>query len=878
MTRSRRVPDAPASVRPVPASGGATDETEAGARQVHRRRRRRKRQRVVARGWLEAHSSKLGVGLLAAVVAGSALAIGTVHVVALLAVAPFALAAGALALATERLSLARLPAPVWLMIALALYCVLQAIPLPIAIVQSVAARNAIVWRGSLELVGDAGARFFPVSLDPGATLVEALKWTCYASVFAVAAFVARERGLHSILAIVFGSALAVALITLAHRATGATRLYGLYKPEFAAPPFALAPLLNANNLAGYLNLGAFAGMGLVVARDAKRPRWLLALGVSVVVAVSSLSASRGGWLSLLMGVPLLVFALRRTRGSLQGQRRRVLIGLQLGALGCGLALFLLGATENVWKGLHEESLKKLDLLNWSRPLIAQHPWVGVGRGAFETAFPAYRGDFGHHIYAHAENFVAQWCSEWGLPVALLALGAFVWMFRPRALDLRHSASATSAYVGVVVLLAHNLVDLALEVASVSIALAAVLGGLWGASRSRAVPKLPDRLPFPAGSAAVALLGTALIGLVVVHGTHSAVDDRAELGHAVATSGASPRTADVGDLLGNIKSAIRRHPADPFLPMLGAVVLARTGGNALPWIARAIERDAMEGRPHMLLAYILATHGARDQALLETKLAVERDSALSAPGSLLVLGISHSFDELLRAVPPGTAGANFLVSLARRVKRVPELRAKLLEEAMRRDADFETAAVLRADDLLTDLAARSGACGGQQRPTCIARVQRICDALARAPHPSDKSVVIHARLLMTDGNLAEAQRVLAKGCLLEPDYADCWRLRVLAVPLDAPPDALNALANAYLDIACRKSRECSATAMWLGDQLARHRDWRGAARMYERSARESGSKAAWQRTANAASRAGMDALAMHALRHVGSAGSSQALRR
>src|SRR6185503_8509553 len=95
--------------------------------------------------------------------------------------------------------------------------------------------------------------------------------------------------------------------------------------------------LNPNNLAGYLNLGALAGLGLILTKKPILPTWLVGVGVMLIVGVD-----------------------------------------------------VTGATRDTWTELLQKDLSKIAMLVWAKPLLRDHPWFGVGRGAFESVFPVYR--------------------------------------------------------------------------------------------------------------------------------------------------------------------------------------------------------------------------------------------------------------------------------------------------------------------------------------------------------------------------------------------------------------------------------------------------------------------------------------------------------
>src|SRR5204863_415700 len=83
-----------------------------------------------------------------------------------------------------------------------------------------------------------------------------------------------RRGAAWGITVVFVAAVLAALTTVGHGLAGATRVFGLYQPAFHASSWHIGPLLNPNNLAGYLNLGALSGLGLMQARKPRIPAWL----------------------------------------------------------------------------------------------------------------------------------------------------------------------------------------------------------------------------------------------------------------------------------------------------------------------------------------------------------------------------------------------------------------------------------------------------------------------------------------------------------------------------------------------------------------------------------------------------------------------------
>src|SRR6185369_16609434 len=436
------------------------DTTETETNQTTGRRRRSQKRR--------SKTERLGSicdGVLGLVVVGSVLAIGTVHIPVLLAVSALALA-GAIA---ELMTLRRVPVPAAVLAAFGLFSALQAISLPAAWVKTMSPATADVWLRCLVPLGQPAPRSFPLSVDPSASIAEALKWLTYASVYVMAMRTRARRGSAWLAVLLFGSVTLVSLITLLHGIADLPEVYGLYHPDFRPGRWNVGPLLNSNNLAGYAVLGLFTGGGLLLSGRSPLPRLALMIGLGAISAAISLSGSRGAILSVIIAGIVALIWLLRTRG-IQITARGVALGMAPLVLGIAVAIAL--GTSNEANELASFDMKrKVSVWLWSLPMIREHALVGVGRGAFETAFPPYRGALDYDwaiVVTHAENFVIQWIAEWGIPVGVCALVVIVgyvlreW-FRSSPDRLRFMVMT-----GLVALLLQNLADLGLEVPALAI--------------------------------------------------------------------------------------------------------------------------------------------------------------------------------------------------------------------------------------------------------------------------------------------------------------------------------------------------------------------------------------------------------------------------
>jgi tetratricopeptide (TPR) repeat protein len=829
---------------------------------------------------------------LGVLVVGSALAVGTVHYEVLIWVAGFAVVSTSVVLVLARSQVRALPPPALVLLALAAWSALQALPMPIAVLSKIAPHNADVWTRALHPFGDPALRFGSISLDPGASLVEALKWFVYAMVLTLASLVSSWRSRAVGPAIAFASAVCVALVALGHGLVGATSLFGVYTPELAVPRWGMPPILNPNNLSGYLNLGAFAGLGLLLAHrgdDPLRPlvrRGLIGAGLALVVAVSVLAASRAGALGLALGVMLFAALVwlsgseRRERAALRGEKlsgRRASVPAVL-ALGGGILLAIVGASDTTWAELWEANAEKLRIASWSRPLIKDFPRFGVGRGAFESVFPAYRPASGHVLYAYPENFLVQWTTEWGVPVAAAACLALVWIYRPSR--ERHQANSVriGAWVGIGVLLLQNLVDLALEIPAVAILVAAVLGALYterpvtdaipppdresnSTERRRRKRSLWRRVRRRALALATFAAGALVFGLATVYGHNSLSDERSELRAAYQAL----RFDDVEAITAfqkRLRETILRHPAEPYFPLLGAIAAHRTkGGNPLPWISAALERDPENGRAHLLLADILAAKGAVLQALMELRIAVEDEPALVYTAGLAAVRFTKDTDALERAAPGGSSGALMLVTIAGAIQgnEKRDVRMMLFNKALGRDPASVEALSARATELLGAITSNLPPCGASERKECLDRVRQDGDAIRRIAPMSCQPLILQARVFELEEQIDAGEDILAAGCTSCREAESCAADRVRLAAKKKASDRLTGAVRAYLAVACSREVPCIHPQTFVGDILAGRADWTLAAEHYRLAAMAADTSDAWLKAANAASHAG-DAIA------------------
>lgn len=771
--------------------------------------------------WLSSErADAAAIAALSVLVAGSALAVGGAPPIVTLVLAPLAFIAAVICTWMPSTGRGTSLAPFAVFVALAAYSALQALPLPLSIVRALSPVAADVWSRSLHPL-DEVVSTGSISLDRGASLLEALKWSSYACTLFAATSVARRRGAEIGVAIVFVSAVIVATSTIAHQLLEAKRLFGIYRPITNVDLLHIGPFPNPNNLAGYLNLGLFSGLGLLFGRRALIPRTLTTIGCAILVGVGVLSGSRGGLLALLVGTlafSILVFVTRYRRDAdgAEASAVRRAIWLLPGILALGAGLVLVGRNRKFIAELASAGggLDKFKVPVWTKPLVLDFKWVGIGRGAFESVFPAYHPPVkGNVVFTHPENLLVQWLSEWGL-VGALGLVVLLVIFRPTRLAITRSALNAGVVVGVGTLLLHNLADLSAELFGVGTAVAVLLGSIWGDERRRGAGADIGERPWIVR--AVAGASAVLLVFVAARGAHAITQDRRAVSTLVAAGEGSSSAARAA-----IRAAMLAHPADYYFPLAGAMVALRSDQNPIPWIQRALERGPVIGRTHFVLSEILVRRGLQNQALLEMRTAVECEPGLAAPVGKFAVQNTRVVAELMRAVPeesPPSVQADVLESMSEALDRPEDLAAA---EAI--DAETIARDPMRRgprERLVTRrlVALERGGALCVDRARCVEELaQQAADYADRFPK-SSRGAQIRAEVARLEGKPDEARAILREACGLPGDAPACWKLLAPLVPVEELADVLSRLTA----VSCTNRQDCAAAHDWAAGMLGSRR--------------------------------------------------------
>lgn len=333
-------------------------------------------------------------------------------------------------------------------LATAVVALLQAVPLPRGVVDSLSPHAALL-RRSLTLEPSVPA-WLPFSIDGGATLwASAVIAGAIALFFAARAVLARGgvrqtvRGI-SALGFVFS------FVAIAQAATAGRSIYWRFPTEYEGPlPF--GPFVNRNHFATWVIMAAPLCLGYIVARANKadiksagsinrrarlarmadgRTLWLTAAG-AVMIGALLLSLSRSGILSLAGAGVMSLFMLRRQASAGRGWW---LVAVLAVTVGLGISRADLPALTDRFIRTGSSVENRLRIWKDTRPVVRDFWLTGTGAGTYRTAMLYYQRSDRVVQFNQAHNHYLQVAAEGGivlLAMVACALGALAGAVRKR---------------------------------------------------------------------------------------------------------------------------------------------------------------------------------------------------------------------------------------------------------------------------------------------------------------------------------------------------------------------------------------------------------------------------------------------------------------
>jgi tetratricopeptide (TPR) repeat protein len=450
--------------------------------------------------------------------------------------------------------------------------------------------------------------------------------------------------------VAIGSAVA-ALAALSHAVVGASSVFGLYTPIAQHGGLVSLPLVNVNHLAGLMNIGVLAALGLVLDEPQRETRWAW-FAVAVFCGITVLlTLSRGGIAALILGCAVLL---------MRGGLGRAAVGravLALGAVVCSAGAFL--ALEplrtkiaTLFEVAHTAQADRFTLLHDATRMALAYPLTGSGRGSFVLGFPPFSAQTRTTGFTHPEVLPLQLACEWGIPFAALWLGILAATWITAARRKSSDAPRVAALAAVLAVGVQNLADFSLEIMAVALPALACLTIGAGSRRSH-------RQRAPRSLVVASLLVVAVAA--VIAGTFS-------FRHGYETEGGRllalvERRVARDRLVTDGRRMIRAHPADAYLPIQVARGLVRMEpSEALGFLNRALWIDPRSPAAQLLTGRALHRLGHEQQALLHYRAAAWDAKIAGAIASEAIL-LMRSPDAAIHFVPSGEGGLAVFRSLS-----------------------------------------------------------------------------------------------------------------------------------------------------------------------------------------------------------------------
>jgi len=314
-------------------------------------------------------------------------------------------------------------------------------------------------------------RAFRLSAYSYATEVSLLEWLSYLLLFFLAVQTFRnEKEWHGFYWFVVALGFIVALVGIAQFLTSPEKLYWIQPLRHGGTPF--GPFVNRNNFAGFIELATPPGLALLLLGAVRSERVPLVVVLTTVpVAALALSASRGGIISFVCQLALLLVLVWKYRP----RRQQLAVGLGMAAVGAILIGWIgISGTISRFTTTHSTEItteKRVSMLKDTWNIFLDHPVLGTGMGTLETVYPRYETQYAGAVVNHTHNDYLEFLSDTGAVGGVCGLAfllILVWRgFRnvdraQHRLDRAFHAGALVACAGLMV---HGLVDFNLHIPS-----------------------------------------------------------------------------------------------------------------------------------------------------------------------------------------------------------------------------------------------------------------------------------------------------------------------------------------------------------------------------------------------------------------------------
>jgi O-antigen ligase len=268
----------------------------------------------------------------------------------------------------------------------------------------------------------------------------------------------------------------------------------LFFEEHRYVGFVTSTFVNRNSFAAFAGMGAIANLGFLVDRlllalrfDSSNPlRAVLEVGAANALYLSGfvvcftaalLTTSRAGFGATMIGLVALIVCLSVHHRSSWGFLTKKVallssVALILILVGGDTLVRRLDQIDQNWAGREAVIFQTLDA-------SLDRPWLGVGYGTFEEAWPAYRSIGLNKWYRQAHSTYAENLFELGYPGALALMLSVAWLLVVCARGVfkrrRNGLYPSVALAAFIIPVTHSTIDFSLQNPAVMITAVVLLG-------------------------------------------------------------------------------------------------------------------------------------------------------------------------------------------------------------------------------------------------------------------------------------------------------------------------------------------------------------------------------------------------------------------
>ncbi|MBI5887867.1 MAG: O-antigen ligase family protein [Deltaproteobacteria bacterium] len=434
----------------------------------------------------------------------------------------------------------------------ALLAVIQILPLPESLLAYISPETAQFHRTF------AGANLsgpMTISVNPGATIEELLKFLAYAAVFFVTIdYCETTEHINRLLRTVVCMGAGLVVLAVAQKMTWNGRLYWFYPLGKNVPPNhnIWGPYINRNHFAGYMELAVPIALGCAIymlstinalsgssfrkniARVLSSRRFFQAgiffLAALIMEAALFMTLSRGGFIGSAVSIAIfgaLAYARRSLRKALW------IIAAPAAVIIMIIFIGLLADTERRFMTAAPDQFARLDIWIDSLNIIKDYPFFGMGLGAFKNAFMSYQTKWSLIYFEHAESDYVELVTETGLVGLLIAALMTAAFFYPVLSAWRRQSGWYAKCIGagglsaLSALFVHGFTDFNLRIPANALTFTVIAAATYAAvltlasgtrGQAAARHKVPAATPAPAGMPAKKPIGrrrAALTALTVI---------------------------------------------------------------------------------------------------------------------------------------------------------------------------------------------------------------------------------------------------------------------------------------------------------------------------------------------------------------------------